>query len=931
MHPTVNRQLYPQANVRTQSNVSRAAAPTARGPISRARRFIMPVALGSLIGLTLALLARHSSQLEHWATELALSSSSKLMVLNPYLWGTVAVGITLSIAGAARGNRIALVLCMLLGVPLDVPFRRLGDEAKALRRKAHWLARFLLERPRSHNTAGAHLACGAIAVKKTLKALALRGEHGDRALVALVERRARLTSERNRASRGVYQSLIKGRPDAIEHSQRAHACNQSIAEIDAELLTRRLEVQARIVQGFLRAWDDEHRAGRVSGSLHASARIEFEQPAGEPPALLPNGLVHGPLVFWFEYGMFFGRLCLSLAFVATFQVSFLLWALVLFGLDLYVVEPVVLELQMSSMGLFLDGPGHKLVDLKRYIDTELPEGALFRLPITVPKFSSNPAWNNLSAIIKSALTRSEARTRELKPFAMREGRKEVVIELEDASAPGSAERTAVLTSALRAELERGRAKFPLRTEVLAERGQVVIRLLDDDQKVWDLIGEDASQAFIYLWRNLRALADTLSYLGRKFQPVFVFASNTEDPDAIEYEQSELAKLQAWSDREYAGQVGFLYLLRGGEWYDYNAGLERFDARDKNFSRAAAGFKQMLRDPATPARERLLALLIDGLPTEQLAAAFNLVLADERFYEQFDGFSFDALRPVFRPTADTLALLERRRAGEQLSRRELLRLNRELLLTALPMRMRGAFFKKVGNDLAVEELLVTGKTRPSSYIDRRQQEHVQDPLHPNYARVWGDFATYTGLAGDNAQIQAAILRGDELRVESVPEISAIVDDKNEFAPGEVEKALASMLHPENRHVVIGVPRIQVTYPELKGKTVASEFIIAARAARETHNAKEGLTRVGVFSLSTPAYGKWFKRPKPYHAHYVCEALNAAHALSHDFQQSYLVAGAGGRLSGFTEALYGPKRFDVRVAPEPATPVAVSWRWGQGGER
>jgi hypothetical protein len=396
--------------------------------------------------------------------------------------------------------------------------------------------------------------------------------------------------------------------------------------------------------------------------------------------------------------------------------------------------------------------------------------------------------------------------------------------------------------------------------------------------------------------------------------VFILASNTEDPDVIEYELAEIQKLQAWSEREYGGQVGFLYLLRGGEWCSYNSRLERFDGKDRTFSKASGHFKERLRDPSTPAREHLLCTIIDALGPERLAEVFNATLEDEGFHEAFADFRFDELPAHRALAADTLALLARKRSGEALSARELSQLNRELLLTALPMRVRGAFFKKVGNDLAVQELLVTGKTRPTTYIDRRVQEHVQDPALPNYSRAWGDFSRYTGLAGTSQQIQEAILKGDDIPVESVPELGAILDDKNEFGAGEIEKGLATLLHPENRHIVIGVPRIDVTLPEHEGQTVASEYILAAQAARAAHNAQDALTRARVYSFASAAYGKWFERPKPYLTHYAHESLNAAHALSHDFQQSYLVAGAGGRLAGFTEALYGPERFEVRAAPE-----------------
>ncbi len=822
------------------------------------------------------------------------------------------------VVAATLGQRSALWLTLLIGVPLEHPLRWFGGEARALTRRARWLADFLREKPRTNNTPGAHLAYGMIAAKRTLKELALRRERADAALVQGERRKAWLVRERNRAACRVYECLVDDPPAAIGFSRVQHAHDTELSSLTGALLARRLELQAGLLAAFERAWEEERNAGRVPQPLYESALAELSQPPGEPAALLPMGLVRSPIVWVFEYGMFAGRLGMALAFAATFQTSYLGLGLLLFALNLYVVEPVVFKLQMSALGPFLKGPGHALCDLQRYMQ-ELPEGEVFRLPITVPKFSSNPAWTNLNAIIQAALTRSLTTSFSLVPFAMRHGRKHVSIELEDGAERDIAARTAALCEALETELENGSSKFPLGARVSAEGRRVTIELTDDDDKIWAMIGEDASQAIIYLWRNLRALGDTLAHLGPRFQPVFILASNTEDQDAIECEVAELRKLQAWSDENYGGQVGFLYLLRGGEWCSYASRLERFDEKDKTFAKAVGHFKQRLSDPETPAREHLLQALIGALEPKQLASAFNSTLRDEQFYKAFDEFNFERLPAYAAPTDETLSLLARKRAGEKLAQPELTQLNRELLLTALPMRVRGAFFKKVGNDIAVQELLVAGKTRPTTYVDRRLQEHVQDPTLPNYARVWGDFSRYTGLAGSSDEIREAILKGADLRVESVPELGAILDDKNEFAPGEIEKGLATLLHPDNRHIVIGVPRIEVTLPEHAGNAVASDYILAARAARAAHNSADALAKARLFSFSSPAYGKWFKRPKPYLAHYAQQSLNAAHALSHDFQQSYLVAGAGGRLGGFTEALYGPTRFEVRAAPERARAV------------
>jgi hypothetical protein len=282
------------------------------------------------------------------------------------------------------------------------------------------------------------------------------------------------------------------------------------------------------------------------------------------------------------------------------------------------------------------------------------------------------------------------------------------------------------------------------------------------------------------------------------------------------------------------------------------------------------------------------------------------LLDPAIHELFAGFELESLPRELQPTERTLSLLARARDRQPLSAAQLRDLNRELLLTSLPAKISGDFFKKVGNDIAVHELLVAGKTRPTVYLDRSRGEHVQDPTAPNFVRVEGDFARYTGLAGSNEQICAAILSGQDIAVDEAPQLGAIIDDKNEFGPGELEKGIAIMLHPENQHIVIGVPRINITLPESNGRAMASDFILGAGAARDCHNAADSRSKACVYGFSSAAYGKWLHRPQPYLAHYAREVLNPAHALSHDFQQSYFVAGAAGRLGGFSEALYGPTR-------------------------
>jgi hypothetical protein len=852
----------------------------------------------------------------------ALRGTSHLLLV------AIGAGLGLVIAGQAWGSRTALLFGMLFGVPQELPFSfELRSESSLFHRKARWLVGFLREKPRGCNTPGGHLAYGVIAIKKLLKRAALSRERRSPGLRALEERRSGLVDESRRAAHRTFRLLHHADPSAEASSRQEHELNTELARVEAELFRRRLGIQNAVVEAFREVlgnvWPAPSARG-LAGDLTLRAVLgELQQPANEPPALLPGGLVRGPRAVAFEYGMFLGRIAMALLFVSTFHPSFLLVSLLLFWLELYVVEPVVSKLHFGAMNLFLEVRGHKMADCRQEIEALTVGHRTFRFPIIVPKFSSNPAATQLAAIIAAAVRRSGIEPERVTPFAMRAGNRRTVLELA-AGTPAEVERRgALLRSALRAELDASRARFPLDVELEQDQRRVSLVLTNDDRTIWDLIGEDASQAFAYQWKNLRALGDSLAHLGPRFEPVFILASNSRDPDVIQYEIDQLAQLQQWSSSRYHGQVGFLYLLRGGAWYGYNPRLRRFDAHDKDFVAAFPGIEASLAAPDQPLRGLLGGAAGEASRREQLAQTLNRLLGERDLYRHFDEYDFGALPAHRQPTAGTRALLERRRAGEELPAKELLALNRELLFTALPMRGGGSFFKKVGNDIAVHELLVAGKTRPTVYTDRRIHEHVQDGGLPNYRMVWGDFARYTGLRGSNQQIHAAILAGEDLVVDSVPELAAIADDKNSFDPGEVEKALAIMLHGENRHIVMGVPRIEVTLPEDRGRTVSSPYVLVVQAAREIHNAADALTKAGTFELSSAAFGKWFLRPRAYFAHYAVEALNAAHALSHDFQQSYLVAGAAGRVGALCEALFGPSRFGVScVVPRASREKAVA---------
>lgn len=835
-------------------------------------------------------------------------------------------GVLVTAIGARAGNPVGLLLASLFGVPLNAPAPFAARRGSALAERARWLARFLKEPPRGFNTVGAHVACGVIALKRELKRLCLREERASRRLGALSKRRKRLVAWRRELNERAARRLALGDLRASEYSRRAYRCGRDLEALDEKVLSLRLDIQREVVAEFLNRWDELFAAGELEWNHYESVVEQLRQPDGEPEALLPNGLVPGNMTYAFEYGMFLGRAAMTYAFIATVETSSLLWSGALFLLSLYVIEPVVQKLYISAFNLLLKSPGHKLVDLKRYIDTQVPEGRFFRVPITVPKFSSNPAWANLQVILDAATRRAGAKPSRLVPFALRSDNREVVLEFQ---ADVSEDRLRRVVLEITNELSRSRAVFPLETRVVAGNGKVTVELLDPPEKIWDLVGEDASQAFIYLRRNLDALVDTLAHLGPKFQPVFVLVSNTKDADVVQYEMDQLAALQRLSDARFNGQVGFLYLLRGGYWYNFNRYLESFDASDKDFLRALPEFKRRLEADEFPGRSHLLALLGEGRSAEDFAHAFNRVLGDSAFYRQFDGCDLTSLPPELRPTESTFELLERARELGRHERHERIELNRELLLSVIPAKIRGDFFKKVGNDIAVQELLVAGRTKPTVYLHRSRGEHVQDPSAPNFVRVQGDFARYTGLRGQNESIHAAILAGEPLVVDEVPELGAIIDDKNEFGPGELEKGIAILLHPENRHIVIGVPRIDITLPLHKGAIMASDFILGAGAARDCHNASDSRSKSCVYGFSSAAYGKWLHRPRGYLAHYAREVLNPAHALSHDFQQSYFVAGAAGRLGGFTEALYGPTEVHaVRQTSAVAGALDVAKRYVGG---
>ena len=157
------------------------------------------------------------------------------------------------------------------------------------------------------------------------------------------------------------------------------------------------------MEAFLEASEQAWRASSGQGPISEAefdrwrtVLDELRQPAGEPPALLPRGLVRGPRALAFEYGMFLGRIALALLFVATSQAPFLWFSLLLFWLDLYVVEPVVFKLHLGAMNVLLDVRGHQMADCRGRDRRPAPPAiAPFASPSSFPSsrpIRPRPSW-----------------------------------------------------------------------------------------------------------------------------------------------------------------------------------------------------------------------------------------------------------------------------------------------------------------------------------------------------------------------------------------------------------------------------------------------------------------------------------------------------------------------------------------------------------
>jgi len=235
-------------------------------------------------------------------------------------------------------------------------------------------------------------------------------------------------------------------------------------------------------------------------------------------------------------------------------------------------------------------------------------------------------------------------------------------------------------------------------------------------------------------------------------------------------------------------------------------------------------------------------------------------------------------------------------------------------TKLGMIRIGGFAGKVGGIGNLMHLMNTGQTKPYLFTDEGF-EFTQNRNKPLICRVWStDLVKALGIDTGKGQItseQAAecILRGDDIDIDPsrISEFCVIMDDKNELYAGEIEKALAILLHPENEHIVIAQPHIAITPPYLNGKAKESIYWKIMKNERDIENEINMKVISGIYGKERAFFGKGFARTKIYYDRvFKPETLSPAKVLSHDWQESIF--------SRNCEGLLGAKKFIVKKVSE-----------------
>ena len=241
-------------------------------------------------------------------------------------------------------------------------------------------------------------------------------------------------------------------------------------------------------------------------------------------------------------------------------------------------------------------------------------------------------------------------------------------------------------------------------------------------------------------------------------------------------------------------------------------------------------------------------------------------------------------------------------------------------TKFGMAKAGGFAGKVGCIGNFLHFMNTGETKPRLFIDEGF-EATQNRNVPLFCHFWSsDLVRAFGIQQgkerlDQEGILRKILGGEDVAIdpEKISEYCFMMDDKNELYPGELEKAIAIMAHPENSHIVIGQPHITITPPFHEGKAKESTFWKIMKGERDIENEINTKIVSGLYGKERAFFGKGFIRTKLYYERvFKNETLSPTKLRSHDWQESIF--------SRNCEGFFGAKRFIVKkILERPGTAV------------
>ncbi|HAJ95670.1 MAG TPA: hypothetical protein DCP02_05480 [Actinobacteria bacterium] len=199
-------------------------------------------------------------------------------------------------------------------------------------------------------------------------------------------------------------------------------------------------------------------------------------------------------------------------------------------------------------------------------------------------------------------------------------------------------------------------------------------------------------------------------------------------------------------------------------------------------------------------------------------------------------------------------------------------------------------KKVGNIVASHIFKHHGYTSSDIYTDSGRFLITLDK-GPLFDRVYGNFGSTLCINKsemseemDNKKIIEAIIQGERIKIDRKIDFTFFVDNKNELMPASLEKALAIMLHNENKNIGILQPQMSIEDPISEGQKLTSAFLKMMRTARDVHNVKYLNNLHGIYQNMSAYYGKGMIRTASYDYMIMNEVLNLKYVDSHDWQES-----------------------------------------------